>query len=92
MQYVHRYFYNVGRNLGRTTFAWSAHVVSAPYCNVLYMAFTFLLGVEVGANPEIVASLKLLGLEAVVIAVAGTLGSVLLAWALWRYVERSNGK
>ncbi len=52
----------------------------------------FLLGVEVGANPEIVASLKLLGLEAVVIAVAGTLGSVLLAWALWRYVERSNGK
>lgn len=50
----------------------------------------FLLGVEVGANPKLIANLRLLGIEAVVIAVAGTLGSAFLAWELWRYVERGR--
>ncbi|WP_298451777.1 LysO family transporter [uncultured Prevotella sp.] len=61
---------------------------------VMFMIWVllFLLGVEVGANPEIIKNLKLLGVEALVIAVAGTLGSVLLAWALWRYAERNGGR
>lgn len=56
----------------------------------LIWVLLFLLGVEVGANPEIIRNLKSLGVEAFVLAVAGTLGSVVLAWALWRYAERSG--
>lgn len=48
----------------------------------------FLLGVEVGSNPKIIESLSAIGIEAVVIAFAGTLGSVVLAWLLWRYVDK----
>ena len=48
----------------------------------LIWVLLFLLGVEVGANPEIIRNLKSLGVEAFVLAVAGTLGSAVLAWAL----------
>lgn len=48
----------------------------------------FLLGVEVGSNPKIIESLSAIGIEAVVIAFAGTLGSVVLACILWRYVDK----
>ena len=56
----------------------------------LIWVLLFLLGVEVGANPEIIRNLKSLGVEAFVLAVAGTLGCAVLAWALWRYAERSG--
>lgn len=56
----------------------------------LIWVLLFLLGVEVGANPEIIRNLKSLGVEAFVLAVAGTLGSAVQAWALWRYAERSG--
>lgn len=56
----------------------------------LIWVLLFLLGVEVGANPEIIRNLKSLGVEAFVLAVAGTLGSAVLALALWRYAERSG--
>lgn len=56
----------------------------------LIWVLLFLLGVEVGANPEIIRNLKSLGVEAFVLAVAGTLGSAVLAWALWRCAERSG--
>ncbi len=56
----------------------------------LIWVLLFLLGVEVGANPEIIRNLKSLGVEAFVLAVAGTLGSAVLACALWRYAERSG--
>lgn len=50
----------------------------------------FLLGVEVGSNPKIIESLSAIGIEAVVIAFAGTLGSVVLACILWRYVDKGR--
>ena len=56
----------------------------------LIWVLLFLLGVEVGANPEIIRNLKSLGVEAFVLAVAGTLRSAVLAWALWRYAETSG--
>lgn len=56
----------------------------------LIWVLLFLLGVEVGANPEIISNLKSLGVEAFVLAVAGTFGSAVLAWALWHYAERSG--
>ena len=46
----------------------------------------FLLGVEVGGNERIIRSLHALGLEALLIAVGATLGSVLAAWGLWKAV------
>lgn len=50
----------------------------------------FLLGVEVGSNPKIIESLSAIGFEAVVIAFAGTLGSVVFAWVLWRHVDKGR--
>ena len=58
--------------------------------NALIWALLFLLGLEVGSNERIVSGLATLGLEALLIAVAGTLGSVLAAWGLWRYTQRAN--
>lgn len=57
---------------------------------VLIWALLFLLGVEVGGNERIVRSLHTLGLEALAIATASTLGSVASAWALWRWAERKK--
>ena len=58
--------------------------------NALIWALLFLLGLEVGSNERIVSGLATLGLEALLIAVTGTLGSVLAAWELWRYTQRAN--
>lgn len=45
----------------------------------------FLLGLSVGGNREIVNNLPALGGQALLIAVAATLGSVLAAWAVYHY-------
>ncbi len=55
---------------------------------VLIWGLLFLLGVEVGSNERIIRGLHTLGLEALAIAVAGTLGSVLAAWGLWQIAAR----
>ena len=52
----------------------------------------FLLGIEVGGNPRIVNGLQTLGLEAIVLTIGGCAGSVLFAWALWRYVSAKEAK
>lgn len=44
----------------------------------------FLLGIEVGSNEMIVSSLPTLGVEALLLSSAATLGCCVLAWALWR--------
>ena len=54
---------------------------------VLIWVLLFLLGIEVGANPRIINGLQTLGLEAVVLTLGGCAGSVLFAWALWKYVS-----
>lgn len=43
----------------------------------------FLLGISVGANKDIVDNLAKLGGQAFLIALAGTTGSVLAAWAVY---------
>lgn len=50
----------------------------------------FLLGVEVGCNPTVVSSLRQLGVEALVLAAAGTLGSAVFALLLWRIVIKDK--
>ena len=57
--------------------------------SMLIWLLLFLLGVEVGGDDRIVRGIGSLGVEAVIISVAGVLGSVVLAMALWRL---SSGK
>lgn len=49
----------------------------------------FLLGIEVGSNEMIVRSLPTLGVEALLLSSAATLGCCILAWTLWR-VSKNN--
>lgn len=48
----------------------------------------FLLGIEVGSNEAIVRGLHTLGLEALLLTIGGLLGSVIAAWALWRWLYK----
>lgn len=50
---------------------------------VLIWALLLLLGIEVGGNNKIISGLHTIGVEALMITVAATLGSVLAAWGLW---------
>lgn len=45
----------------------------------------FLLGISVGANEAIVSNLTTLGGQAFLLALAGTLGSVLAAWGVYYF-------
>lgn len=49
----------------------------------------FLLGIEVGSNEMIVRSLPTLGVEALLLSSAATLGCCVLAWMLWS-VSKNN--
>lgn len=53
----------------------------------------FLLGISVGANDAIMSNLATLGGQAFILAFAGTLGSVLAAWAVYHFFfkERRRG-
>ena len=44
----------------------------------------FILGIEVGSNDSIISGLHTIGLEALLLTLGGTLGSVIAAWSLWR--------
>jgi hypothetical protein len=47
----------------------------------------FLLGLEVGANEAVIREFGKLGFEAFLLAVGGTLGSVIFAGFLWLTVR-----
>ena len=55
----------------------------------LIWALLFLLGVEVGMNDTVVRKFAVLGLEAAVVAIAATLGSVISAKLLWGRTKKS---
>jgi len=50
----------------------------------------FLLGLEVGANETVIRQFGNLGLEAFLLAFAGTLGSVIFAWFLWLLIRNKS--
>lgn len=52
----------------------------------------FMLGIEVGSNDQIISALPTLGVEALVLSVFATLGSCVLAWALWKTTKGENAR
>ncbi len=62
-----------------------------PIITLLIWLLLFILGIEVGSNEEIIRGLHTIGYEAVVLTLAGTLGSVIAAWAFWRALYKRKG-
>ena len=54
---------------------------------VLIWTLLFILGIEVGGNEQIIK-----GIEAVILTLGGTLGSVVAAWALWKALYKKKGR
>ena len=57
---------------------------------ILIWALLFLLGSEVGSDPDIFRNLQEMGIEALVLTVSGLAGSMAMSWALWRRVSRKG--
>ena len=58
---------------------------------VLVWALLFFLGVEAGENKAVIDGFQELGIEALLLSIAGTAGSIALAWALWKFIQRKEG-
>ncbi|KGN88435.1 LysO family transporter [Porphyromonas gulae] len=56
---------------------------------ILIWILVFLLGIEVGANRDVISALPRLGFDASLIAIAGVIGSAGFAGLLWRFSNRS---
>lgn len=59
---------------------------------VLIWALLFILGIEVGGNEQIIKGLHTIGIEAVILTLGGTLGSVVAVWALWKALYKKKGR
>lgn len=58
--------------------------------NVLIWVLLFLLGIEVGNDDRIIKGIASIGLEALVIALAGVAGGAVLSLLLWRYAAKNR--
>ena len=65
------------------TMGWVKHLITG-----LIWLLLLVLGLEVGSNARVMDSLLTLGGESLLLALGATLGSVLLAKALWQWVNR----
>lgn len=63
-----------------------------PVTTWLIWLLLFLLGIEVGSNEQVIASLPTLGMEALVIASCAILGSCSLSFLLWKVIERRSNE
>ena len=75
----------LGRLLRHRKMAWLGVAT-----NVLIWVLLFLLGIEVGNDDRIIRSIASLGLEALVIALAGVAGGAVLSLLLWRYAAKNR--
>ncbi|MGI6073398.1 MAG: LysO family transporter [Fermentimonas sp.] len=58
---------------------------------VIIMILLFLLGIDVGSKEEIVSNFSILGMEALIITLGATLGSLLLAkWVYSKYFKEEE--
>jgi uncharacterized membrane protein YbjE (DUF340 family) len=60
------------------------------FINVQICLLLFILGIEIGSNPNIVKDLKLIGIDAIVISLGAILGSILIAWIFWEKINRKK--
>ena len=51
----------------------------------------FMLGMEIGNNREALSRLDELGMTALIFTIGSVVGSLLLSWLLWRYMNRKKG-
>lgn len=62
------------------------------YLTATVWLLLFLLGVQVGGNPDIIHSLPTLGAEALLTGACATLGSCAAAWVLWQRIRKEEEK
>lgn len=75
-----------GYFLRRHRLSWTGKVTT-----VLIWILLLLLGVEVGCNRQLIGSLPVLGLEALLVALVASAGSCLMSMLLWRWIcARAN--
>ena len=65
------------------------HKLGKPISYTIY-ALLFFLGFSVGGNSEIINNLPSLGGQALLLAFAGTSGSVLVAWIVYKLFFKAN--
>ncbi len=57
---------------------------------LLIWILLFILGLEVGGNPQIISGLTNIGIEALIITVAAVLGSAIAALVLWKRINNKQ--
>ena len=57
---------------------------------VLIWFLLFILGLEVGGNPQIISGMTNIGIEALIITVAAVLGSTVAALLLWKHINNNK--
>lgn len=60
------------------------------FISVVIFALLFLMGFSIGENKALLKDAASLGGQAFVVSMAGTLGSVLCGWGLWRWWSREK--
>lgn len=73
----------LGFLLRKKKFNCISYVIMTLICLLL-----FIIGIEVGANPDIISGFSTIGLEAFIITIAAVIGSSIMALLLWRYIKR----
>jgi len=59
-----------------------------PAITAIIWLLLFLLGVEVGSDPEVVGGLATLGVAALAVFTCSVVGSIAASWLLWRRIRR----
>lgn len=60
--------------------------------SLIIMLLLFFLGVSVGANEQVVKNFSSIGLDALIITLGGTIGTVLCAWFVYERFFKRKGK
>ncbi|MEG1622075.1 MAG: LysO family transporter [Alistipes sp.] len=77
----------LGRLLSRYKLSFIPRLIT-----VIVWVLLFLLGAEVGSNPEVVRGMLTLGRSAFVIFVCAVAGSILMSWLLWLYIKSKTAQ